>query len=67
MTGRRPGNLVLMTESRVTLIDAVLAGAVLVGLVLNAAVSWWWADPLVGLVIVYCAIREGLGAVRGEE
>ena len=67
VTGRKLANPVLITESRVTLIDAVLAGAVLVGLVLNAALGWWWADPLAGLVIVYYAIREGLGVVRGEE
>lgn len=67
MTGRRLGNPVLVTESRVTLIDAILAGAVLVGLVLNAALGWWWADPLAGLVIVYYAVREGLAALHGEE
>lgn len=66
VTGRKLGNAVLTTESRVTLIDAVLAGAVLVGLVLNAGAGWWWADPLAGLVIVYYAVREGLAAVRGE-
>ena len=66
VTGRKLGNPVLMTESRVTLIDAILAGAVLIGLVLNAVAGWWWADPLAGVVIVYYAIREGLGAVRGE-
>ena len=45
-------------ESRVTIIDGLLACAVLVGLLLNAALGWWWADPLAGLVIVYYAIRE---------
>lgn len=51
-----------MTEARVTLIDAVLAGAVLLGLVLNARYGWWWADPLAGLVIVYYGVREGINA-----
>ena len=66
-TGRRLGNLVLLTEARVTLIDAALAAAVLAGLVLNALLGWWWADPLAGLVIVYYGIREGRAAWRGEE
>jgi divalent metal cation (Fe/Co/Zn/Cd) transporter len=57
-TGRALGNPVLVTESRVTLIDAYLAGAVLVGLLLNAVAGWWWADPLAGLVVVYYAARE---------
>jgi len=58
VTGERLGNEVLRTESRVTLIDAYLAGAVLVGLTLNALAGWWWADPLASLVIVYYAVRE---------
>ena len=45
-TGEQLGNRVLQTEAHVTLIDAYLAGAVLIGLVLNATLGWWWADPL---------------------
>jgi len=59
VTGRRLDNPVLRTEARVTLVDAYLAAAVLVGLVLNGWLGWWWADPLAGLVIVYYGIREG--------
>ena len=44
-TGRALGKPVLRTEGRVTLVDAILAVAVLAGLVLNAAAGWWWADP----------------------
>jgi len=51
----------------VTLIDAYLAGAVLIGLSLNALFGWWWADPLASLVIVYYGIREGIHAWWGEE
>ena len=65
-TGTQLGNVVLMTEAHVTLIDAYLAGAVLIGLVLNALFGWWWADPLAGLVIVYYGIKEGLTAWRVE-
>jgi divalent metal cation (Fe/Co/Zn/Cd) transporter len=49
---------VLQTEGRVTLIDAILATAVLLGLVLNAALGWWWADPAAGYVLVLYAARE---------
>jgi len=62
ITGRRLGNLVLITEARVTLIDAALAGAVLIGVGLNALLGWWWADPLAGLVIVYYGLTEGRAA-----
>ncbi len=67
ITGRQLGNPVLSTEARVTLIDAALAAAVLVGLTLNALLGWWWADPLAGLVIVYYSLTEGWTAWRGEE
>ena len=62
ITGNKLANPVLSTEARVTLIDAVLAFAVLVGLALNAEVGWWWADPIAGLIIVYYGFREGLHA-----
>jgi hypothetical protein len=57
-TGRDLGNPVLITEGRVTLVDGILATAVLAGLILNAAAGLWWADPLAALVIVIYALRE---------
>jgi divalent metal cation (Fe/Co/Zn/Cd) transporter len=57
-TGRALDNRVLCTEGRVTMIDGILAAAVLAGLVLNAALGWWWADPAAGYVLVYYAARE---------
>jgi hypothetical protein len=57
-TGRALDNPVLQTEGRVTLIDGILAMAVLLGLSLNAAAGWWWADPVAGYVLVYYAARE---------
>jgi divalent metal cation (Fe/Co/Zn/Cd) transporter len=57
-TGQALDNPVLSTEGRVTLIDALLAGAVLLGLALNAGLGWWWADPVAGYVLVFYAARE---------
>jgi divalent metal cation (Fe/Co/Zn/Cd) transporter len=57
-TGRALDNPVLQTEGRVTIIDAILATAVLLGLTLNAALGWWWADPAAGYVLVFYAARE---------
>jgi divalent metal cation (Fe/Co/Zn/Cd) transporter len=57
-TGRALGNPILITEGRVTLVDGILALAVLAGLLLNAAAGVWWADPLAALVIVFYAVRE---------
>ena len=58
VTGTALGNPVLTAEARVTVIDAVLAAAVLLGLALNALAGWWWADPAAALVVVYYALRE---------
>lgn len=57
-TGAALNNPVLTTEGRVTLIDGLLAVAVLLGLLLNSLASWWWADPLAGYVLVFYALRE---------
>jgi divalent metal cation (Fe/Co/Zn/Cd) transporter len=57
-TGAALGNPVLTTEGRVTLIDGILAAAVLLGLVLNAAAGWWWADPAAGYLLVFYAAKE---------
>ncbi|BCZ22797.1 cation transporter [Mycobacterium senriense] len=57
-TGAALSNPVLTTEGRVTLIDGLLAAAVLLGLLLNSIAGWWWADPLAGYVLVFYALRE---------
>lgn len=63
-TGEALGNPVLRTEGRVTMVDALLAVAVLLGVLLNTLFGWWWADPVVGLVIVYYAVREAVEIFR---
>jgi divalent metal cation (Fe/Co/Zn/Cd) transporter len=62
--GAALNNPVLKAEGRVTMIDGILATAVLTGLILNSFVGWWWADPAAGYVILYYAIREARGALK---
>jgi divalent metal cation (Fe/Co/Zn/Cd) transporter len=57
-TGVQLGNAVLQTEARVTLMDGLLAAAILIGIALNASLGWWWSDPVSALVIVYYGARE---------
>jgi divalent metal cation (Fe/Co/Zn/Cd) transporter len=38
----------------------------LAGLLLNAALGWWGADPLAALAIVPLVVREGLEGWRGQ-
>jgi divalent metal cation (Fe/Co/Zn/Cd) transporter len=63
-TGAALDNPVLRAEGRVTMIDGILATAVLCGLVLNAVVGWWWADPFAGYVLLYYAVREARASLR---
>jgi divalent metal cation (Fe/Co/Zn/Cd) transporter len=63
-TGRELAHPVLQTEAKVTLVDGVLAASILVGLVLNAALGWWWADIAGGLVVMVYGVREGVHAIR---
>ncbi|HEV8065801.1 MAG TPA: cation transporter [Acidimicrobiales bacterium] len=65
-TGRELHNPVLLAESRVTVVDGVLATAVLLGLTLNASLGWWWADPAAGYVLVYYALREARHSLATE-
>ena len=54
------------SESRQNLLCAYLSAALLIGLTLNAAFGWWWADPATALVIAAVAAREGHERWRGE-
>ncbi len=63
-TGALLNNPVLKAEGRVTMIDGILATAVLAGLAMNSFAGWWWADPAAGYVIVYYALREARGSLR---
>ena len=46
-----------------TYLSAILLG----GLLLNALLGWWWADPVAALVMVPIIAREGIEALRGEK
>lgn len=65
-TGRELGSATVMADSTQTLLCTYLSAVLLVGLVLNAAWSWSWADPVAALVIATVAVKEGVEAWRGE-
>ncbi|HEX8351884.1 MAG TPA: cation transporter [Pyrinomonadaceae bacterium] len=57
----------LQADSRQTDICAYLSAILLGGLLLNALVGWWWADPVAALVMVPIIAKEGVEALRGEQ
>ncbi len=66
-TAKGLGSGALQAEAKETLACAYLSFTLLVGLVLNAAAGWWWADPVAGLAMVPWLLREGVEGVRGEK
>lgn len=56
----------LKADSRQTDICAYLSAILLLGLLLNAALGWWWADPAAGLIMVPLLAYEGVQALRGK-
>lgn len=64
--GRRLGSASAVADSKQTLLCTYLSAVLLVGLVLNSAFGWAWADPIAALVIAAVAVREGREAWRGE-
>lgn len=69
-TKRRVGNKLqssaTVSDASQNMICAYLSVALLVGLLANALVGWWWADPAAAVVIAAVALREGRESWRGE-
>lgn len=53
-------------DSRQTDLCAYLSAILLGGLLLNAALGWWWADPVAALIMAPIIIKEGVDAIRGK-
>jgi divalent metal cation (Fe/Co/Zn/Cd) transporter len=64
--GQRLGSDATTGEGTQNLLCAYLAGGVLAGLALNAALGLWWADPAAALAIAAVALKEGRGTWRGQ-
>lgn len=56
----------MQADSRQTDLCAYLSAILLGGLILNAIVGWWWADPIAALVMVPIIAKEGIDALRGK-
>lgn len=56
----------LMADSKQTELCTYLSAILLVGLLLNAILGWWWADPIAALIMVPIIVKEGVEALRGE-
>jgi divalent metal cation (Fe/Co/Zn/Cd) transporter len=65
--GAALGSQATAGEGTQNLLCAYLAGGVLLGLLANTTLGWWWADPLIALGIAALAVKEGHEAWNGED
>ncbi len=65
--GERLQSSATRSEGRQNMLCAYLSAGLLAGLLANALLAWWWADPVAALAIAGVAIREGRQAWRGED
>lgn len=63
-TGKALGSRSFVGDSKQTLACVFLSVALLVGLGLNYLYGLWWADPVVGFIIVVFLIREGYSTLK---
>lgn len=56
----------LVADSHQTDLCAYLSAILLAGLLLNALLGWWWADPVAALVMAPIIANEGREAWQGE-
>ena len=56
----------LAAEAKQTMICTYLSAILLGGLVLNALLGWWWADPAAALAMVPLITWEGIEGLRGR-
>ena len=60
------GSRAMASEANQTSLCALMSAVLLVGLGLNAAFGWWWADPSAGLAIAALAAAEAVRTWRAE-
>ena len=56
----------LIADSKPTELCTYLSAILLGGLLFNALLGWWWADPIAALVMVPIITKEGIEALRGD-
>ncbi len=60
------GSGAMAADAKQTLLCSYLSAILLGGLLLNATLGWWWADPVAGLIMTPIIAREGWLALKGE-
>jgi divalent metal cation (Fe/Co/Zn/Cd) transporter len=64
--GKELGSAAMNADARQTDFCVNLSAILLAGLLLNAILGWWWADPVAALTMVPIIAREGINSVKGR-
>jgi divalent metal cation (Fe/Co/Zn/Cd) transporter len=64
--GKELSSAAMQVDARQTDFCFYLAVILLAGLLLNATLGWWWADPVAALSMVPIIVKEGIDALKGR-
>jgi divalent metal cation (Fe/Co/Zn/Cd) transporter len=64
--GRELGSAAMHADARQTDFCVYMSAILLVGLLLNAGLGWWWADPIAALVMVPIIAKEGIDGMKAR-
>jgi divalent metal cation (Fe/Co/Zn/Cd) transporter len=65
--GAALGSAALNADAKQTDFCVYLSMILLAGLVLNAILGWWWADPVSAIIMTPIIAREGLEGLTGRD
>jgi divalent metal cation (Fe/Co/Zn/Cd) transporter len=64
--GRELNSAAMNADARQTDFCMYLSAILLLGLLLNAVLGWWWADPAAAVVMVPIIAKEGFDGLKGK-
>jgi divalent metal cation (Fe/Co/Zn/Cd) transporter len=64
--GHELGSAAMNADAKQTDFCVYLSAILLAGLLFNAVLGWWWADPAAALIMVPLVAKEGVEAMRAR-
>jgi len=65
--GKKLGSAAMNADAKQTDFCVYLSAVLLIGLLLNAILGWWWADAAAALIMVPIIAKEGFDGLKGKE
>jgi divalent metal cation (Fe/Co/Zn/Cd) transporter len=64
--GNALGSAAMKADARQTDFCVYLSTILLAGLLMNAVLGWWWADPIAALIMVPIIAKEGIDGIKAR-